>query len=81
MYVIAGEKGDTDYEEMIAGSHKTVIMKGIVERGSEQLLRGPWSYQREDVVPNESPLVVYMSGEIDSDAIVKTFKEASKVNV
>lgn len=79
MYVITGETGDTDYEEMIAGSHKTVIMKGLVERGSEQLLRGPWSYQRDDIVPNESPLVVYTSGEIDSDVIVKAFKDASKV--
>lgn len=79
MYVITGETGDTDYEEIIAGSHKTVIMKGLVERGSEQLLRGPWSYQRDDIVPNESPLVVYTSGEIDSDVIVKAFKDASKV--
>lgn len=79
MYVITGETGDTDYEEMISGSHKTVIMKGLVEKGSEQLLRGPWSYQRDDIVPNESPLVVYTSGEIDSDVIVKAFKDASKV--
>lgn len=34
MHVIAGEKGDTDHEELLSGSHKTVIMKGIVEKGS-----------------------------------------------
>ncbi|KAJ1704093.1 hypothetical protein LUZ63_003872 [Rhynchospora breviuscula] len=79
MYVITGERGDTDHEELIAGSHKTVIMKGVVEKGSEQLLRGPWSYQREDVVPNDSPLVICTSGEINSDTIMKAFKQASKV--
>lgn len=61
MYVILGETGDTDYEEMISGTHKTIIMKGVVSKGSEELLRGPGSYQRDDVVPNESPLVAYIT--------------------
>lgn len=29
VYVFLGESGDTDYEEMIAGTHKTIIMKGF----------------------------------------------------
>ncbi|TKY57214.1 sucrose-phosphate synthase 3 [Spatholobus suberectus] len=52
MYVILGETGDTDYEEMISGTHKTIIMKGVVSKGSEELLRGPGSQQRDDIVPN-----------------------------
>ncbi|XP_042513696.1 probable sucrose-phosphate synthase 3 isoform X2 [Macadamia integrifolia] len=59
MYVILGETGDTDYEEMISGTHKTVIMKGLVEKGSEELLRTSGSYLRDDIVPGESPLVAY----------------------
>ncbi|KAJ3678294.1 hypothetical protein LUZ60_002097 [Juncus effusus] len=78
MYVILGEKGDTDHEELIAGSHKTVIMKGLVEKGSDELLRGAWSYHRDDIVPNESPLIIYADGGIGTDGILKALKEASK---
>lgn len=78
MYVILGDKGDTDHEELIAGSHKTVIMNGIVERGSEDLLRMAGSYQREDIVPGESPLIVYTRDGIRSEEIMKALKAASK---
>ncbi|KAL6006145.1 sporulation-specific protein 2 [Asimina triloba] len=61
MYVILGETGDTDYEELFAGSHKTVILKDAVEKGSEELLRTAGSYQRHDIVPQESPLVAYVN--------------------
>ncbi|KAG0489839.1 hypothetical protein HPP92_006702 [Vanilla planifolia] len=77
-YVFLGEHGDTDREELMAGSHKTVIMKGVVERGSEELLRTAASYQREDVVPSESPLIVYTKDGISSEEIMKALKEASK---
>ncbi|XP_061350177.1 probable sucrose-phosphate synthase 3 [Gastrolobium bilobum] len=78
MYIIVGETGDTDYEELISGTHKTIIMKGVVSKGSEELLRGPASYQREDVVPNESPLVAYIS-ETTEDKIANALKELSRV--
>ena len=78
MYVILGEKGDTDHEELISGSHKTIIMKGIVEKGSEELLRSAGSYQREDIVPVESPLIVYAKGGLSSEEIMTALKEASK---
>lgn len=78
MYVILGEKGDTDHEELISGSHKTIIMKGIVEKGSEELLRSAGSYQREDIVPVESPLIVYTKGGLSSEEIMTALKDASK---
>nr|ADG01610.1 sucrose phosphate synthase [Xerophyta humilis] len=78
MYVILGERGDTDHEELISGSHKTVIMKGIVERGSESLLRTAGSYQKEDIVPGDSPLIVYTTEGIKAEEIMKALKEASK---
>ncbi|XP_015088064.1 probable sucrose-phosphate synthase 2 [Solanum pennellii] len=62
MCVILGETGDTDYEELISGTHKTLILKGAVEEGSENLLRTSGSYLREDVVPPESPLIIYTGG-------------------
>ncbi|XP_027331598.1 probable sucrose-phosphate synthase 2 isoform X1 [Abrus precatorius] len=77
MYVILGEAGDTDYEEMISGTHKTIIMKGVVSKGSEELFRGPGSYQRDDIVPNESPLVAYIS-DITEEKIANTMKQLSK---
>ena len=77
MFVVLGETGDTDYEEMIAGTHKTIIMKGVVSKGSEAMLRGPGSYQRDDVVPNESPLSTYVS-EITEDKIANAFKQLSR---
>ncbi|KAL2322526.1 hypothetical protein Fmac_026905 [Flemingia macrophylla] len=77
MYVFLGETGDTDYEELISGTHKTIILKGLVSKGSEEILRGPGSYQREDVVPNESPLVACIS-ETTEDKIANTLKDLSK---
>lgn len=78
MYVILGESGDTDHEEMIAGAHNTVIMKGVVSRGSEELLRMTGSYLRDDIVPGESPLVTYLSEGATPDEIADALKLGSK---
>ncbi|WOL18727.1 sucrose-phosphate synthase [Canna indica] len=79
MFVILGERGDTDYEELISGYHKTVIIKGIAEKGSEELLRTSRNYPKEDVFPGESPFVVYVnSGNFGTEDIMGALKEASK---
>lgn len=78
MYVILGETGDTDYEELISGTHKTLIMKGVVEKGSEELLRTAGSYLKDDIVPEGSPLVAYTSGEAKADEIATALKHISK---
>lgn len=78
MYVIMGERGDTDREELIPGLHKTVIMKGIIEKGSEELLRTTDSYHKEDVVPAQSPFIVCTTSDgIKSDEIGSAIKAAS----
>lgn len=77
MYVILGETGDTDYEELISGTHKTLIIKGVVSKGSEGKLRGSGSYQRADVVPDESPLVARIS-ETTENKIADALKELSR---
>ncbi|KAI3798149.1 hypothetical protein L1987_33418 [Smallanthus sonchifolius] len=61
MYVLLGLTGDTDYEELISGTHKTLILKGIVKTGSEELLRTSGSYYKEDIVPEDSPRVAYLN--------------------
>ncbi|EEF40554.1 probable sucrose-phosphate synthase 4 [Ricinus communis] len=53
--VFVGERGDTDYEELLAGLHKTLIIRGSVGYGSEKFLRGDDSFKTEDIVPHGSP--------------------------
>lgn len=78
MYLITGEHGDTDLEEMLCGLHKTVIVRGVTEKGSEALLRSPGSYKREDVVPSETPLAAYT--ELKADEIMRVLKQVSKTS-
>lgn len=77
MYVFLGEVGDTDYEEMISGTHKTIIMKGMTNKGSEELLRTSGSYARDDIVPGESPLVKFVNGDANSEEIASALKQVS----
>ncbi|KAI9075770.1 hypothetical protein K1719_042256 [Acacia pycnantha] len=76
MYVFLGETGDTDHEELISGTHKTIILKGLVSKGSEEAIRSPGSYHRDDIVPAESPLVTSIS-EITEDNIADALKQIS----
>ncbi|XAR48833.1 Sucrose-phosphate synthase [Bertholletia excelsa] len=77
MYVILGETGDTDYEELISGTHKTLIMKEAVEKGSEELLRTTGSYLRDDIVPGESPLIT-TTVKATADEIANALRQISK---
>ncbi|KDP31602.1 hypothetical protein JCGZ_14827 [Jatropha curcas] len=58
--VFVGERGDTDHEELLAGLHKTIIIRGSVEYGSEELLRGEESFKREDIVSQESTNLAFV---------------------
>ncbi|CAM6021442.1 unnamed protein product, partial [Sphagnum balticum] len=59
MFVVVGETGDTDYEELLSGTHKTIIVKDAVqEGGSEHKLRVPGNYDRSDVAPSEGPNII-----------------------
>ncbi|CAN1334356.1 Probable sucrose-phosphate synthase 3 [Linum perenne] len=74
MLVIMGETGDTDYQEMISGAHKTIVMMNVVKKGSDELMR---SEIREDMVPKDSPLVALMSGDATPDDIASALKKVS----
>ncbi|KZV16331.1 putative sucrose-phosphate synthase 2-like [Dorcoceras hygrometricum] len=78
MCVVLGETGDTDYEELIAGTHRTLIMKGVVEKGSEELLRSSGGYLRDDIVPVDSPLIAYTSGGVKAEEVAKALTQVSK---
>ncbi|KAM7253097.1 hypothetical protein ACFE04_008820 [Oxalis oulophora] len=79
MYVFVGETGDTDSEEMISGTHKTIVIKGAVTKGSEGLLRA--TNLRDDIVPSESPLITNVSGDASADEIANALKQVSKASL
>jgi sucrose-phosphate synthase len=58
MFVVVGETGDTDYEELLGGNHKTIVVKDAVQVGSESKLRAPGNYDRSDIAPLEAPNVI-----------------------
>ncbi|EOY29434.1 hypothetical protein QUC31_020793 [Theobroma cacao] len=58
--VFAGECGDTDYEGLLGGVHKTVIFKGI---GNSALkLHSNRSFPLEHVLPFDSPNILQAEG-------------------
>ncbi|XP_022722621.1 probable sucrose-phosphate synthase 3 [Durio zibethinus] len=79
MFVIAGENGDSDYEELISGAHKTLIMKEVVTKGSEGLLRR--TDMRDDIVPVNSPLITSVKGGGTADDIANALKILSKASL
>ncbi|GAB4854604.1 putative protein serine/threonine kinase [Ancistrocladus abbreviatus] len=58
--VFVGEYGDTDYEGLLGGVHKTVILKGVcIDAGK---LHANRSYPLEHVMPFDSPNMVQADG-------------------
>ncbi|RVX19794.1 putative sucrose-phosphate synthase 1 [Vitis vinifera] len=58
--VFVGEHGDTDYEGLLGGLHKTVILKGVgCSVGKHHAHR---YYPLEDVVPFDSPNITQTEG-------------------
>uniref|UniRef100_A0A5B6ZIB2 Sucrose-phosphate synthase n=1 Tax=Davidia involucrata TaxID=16924 RepID=A0A5B6ZIB2_DAVIN len=65
MVVFVGESGDTDYEGLLGGLHKSVILKGVCSSSSNQL-HASRSYPLSDVVPSDSPNIVQTTEECSS---------------
>ncbi|KAK2986214.1 hypothetical protein RJ640_010048, partial [Escallonia rubra] len=66
--VFVGENGDTDYEGLLGGVHKSVILKGVCS-GTGNQLHANRSYPLSDVVPFDSPNIVQTSEECSSAVI------------
>ncbi|KAG8636344.1 hypothetical protein MANES_16G123800v8 [Manihot esculenta] len=58
--IFVGECGDTDYEGLLGGIHKSVILKGVGSNARK--LHADRSYPLEDVTPFDSPNVVQSEG-------------------
>ncbi|PSS08428.1 Sucrose-phosphate synthase [Actinidia chinensis var. chinensis] len=57
MVVFVGETGDTDYEGLLGGIHKSVILKGVCSGPTHQL-HANRTYPLSDVLPIDSPNIV-----------------------
>ncbi|KAK6945156.1 Sucrose phosphatase-like domain [Dillenia turbinata] len=68
MVVFVGEYGDSDYEGLLGGQHKTVILKGV-STGASNFLHSNRNYPLTDVVPFDSPNIVQTSEECSSAEI------------
>lgn len=58
--VFVGEYGDTDYEGLFGGAHKTLILKGI--GNGARKLHTSRTYPLEHVISYDSPNVVQVEG-------------------
>ncbi|TYH72730.1 hypothetical protein ES332_D05G275200v1 [Gossypium tomentosum] len=58
--LFVGEKGDTDYEDLLGGLHKTIVLKGTVAYGSGKLLRNEDNFKREDAVAQGNPNIKFV---------------------
>lgn len=68
MVVIVGECGDTDYEGLLGGMHKSVILKGICSSAMNQL-HANRNYPLSDVMPSDNPNILQTTEDCSSDDI------------
>ncbi|XVF34579.1 hypothetical protein REPUB_Repub18cG0070700 [Reevesia pubescens] len=68
MVVFVGDSGDTDYEGLLGGLHKSVILKGICSSASNQL-HSNRNYPLSDVMPVDSPNIVQTSQDCTSSNV------------
>lgn len=68
MVVFVGESGDTDYEGLLSGIHKSIILKGVCTSAINQL-HANRNYPLSDVLPVDSPSIVQATEECSSDDI------------
>ncbi|KAJ0025128.1 hypothetical protein Pint_06932 [Pistacia integerrima] len=69
-----GPRGDTDYENLLAGLQKTVIVRGTLDCGTEKPLHGEESSKREDSVPQDSPNIALVEGSYEAQDISAALK-------
>ncbi|KAK8697360.1 hypothetical protein V6N13_113511 [Hibiscus sabdariffa] len=68
MVVFVGDSGDSDYEGLLGGLHKSVVLKGICSSASNQL-HANRNYPLSDVMPVDSPNIVQTSKDFTSSDI------------
>lgn len=66
MTVVVGESGDTDYDGLLGGVHKTIILKGSFNAAPNQL-HAARGYSLEDVVSFDKPGISSVEGYLPDD--------------
>lgn len=72
--VFVGESGDTDYEGLLGGVHKSVVLSGFCSSASSQL-HANRSYPLTDVISNDSPNIVRTSDGFSSSDLRASLEE------
>lgn len=75
MLVVVGDTGDTDYEELLSGTHKTILIRDVVEGGSERKLRASGNYDRSDVAPSDSPNMILAEPNSVTNILLEALKQ------
>lgn len=80
--VFVGESGDTDYEGLLGGIHKSLVLKGVCSSANNQL-HANRSYPLTDVIALDSPNIVRttevcssadLRGSLDELGVLKGWK-------
>nr|AVH87206.1 sucrose-phosphate synthase 4 [Litchi chinensis] len=74
MVMFVGVRGDTDYESLIAGLHKTIILRDAVVCGSEKLVHCEDGFKSENEVPEGSSNVTYVEEGFEAQNISAAIK-------
>ncbi|KAA3486054.1 putative sucrose-phosphate synthase 1 [Gossypium australe] len=77
MVVFVGDSGDTDYEGLLGGVHKSIILKGICCNTSNQLLANR-NYPLSDVIPVDSPNILQTSQDCTSTDVRESLESLLK---
>ncbi|KAK5773271.1 hypothetical protein PVK06_049577 [Gossypium arboreum] len=77
MVVFVGDSGDTDYEGLLGGVHKSIILKGICCNTSNQLLANR-NYPLSDVMPVDSPNILQTSQDCTSTDVRESLENLLK---
>ncbi|KAF9613835.1 hypothetical protein IFM89_012367 [Coptis chinensis] len=80
MVVFVGEGGDTDYDPLLGGVHKSVILKGVCCSRRAPQPQSSMSYPLEDVVPFDSPNIVQTTNECSIDEIQVAMRKLGVTN-
>ncbi|KAJ0989509.1 hypothetical protein J5N97_007865 [Dioscorea zingiberensis] len=69
MVVFVGESGDSDFEGLVGGVHKTIILTGTCHNATHNQLQANRSYPLQDVVAFDSPNTIRTDGDCSSKDI------------
>lgn len=75
MVVFVGESGDSDYEGLLGGVHKTIILKGICPKSMQNPIHHNRNYTVEDVAPLDSPNIIQTSDECGTDGLISALRK------